>query len=107
MNYTISSGNEIITKKGKVYKFDDMGCMIRFMKAGGVDEKSIMRTIVLNYENPNEFIDAEKAVLLSSELTKSPMGFNLAAFSNPDAAAKLAGTTGKIISWKELYNQVE
>lgn len=100
-------GSEIITKKGKVYKFDDMGCMIRFMKAGGVDEKSIMRTIVLNYENPNEFIDAEKAVLLSSELTKSPMGFNLAAFSNPDAAAKLAGTTGKIISWKELYNQVE
>ena len=100
-------GSEIITKKGKVYKFDDMGCMIRLMKAGGVDEKSIMRTIVLNYENPNEFIDAEKAVLLSSELTKSPMGFNLAAFSNPDAAAKLAGTTGKIISWKELYNQVE
>lgn len=100
-------GGELITNKGKVYKFDDIGCMIRFMKAGTIEQKNISRTVVVNYEKQNDFIDADKAVLLNSELTKSPMGFNLAAFSNNQAAAKIAGTSGKIISWKELYNQVE
>lgn len=100
-------GSEIITNKGKVYKFDDIGCMIRFMKAGDIEQKNVARTVVMNYEKQNDFIDVDKAVLLNNELTKSPMGFNIAAFSSNDAAAKLAGTNGKIISWKELYNQVE
>lgn len=100
-------GSELITDKGKIYKFDDIGCMIRFMKAGGVEQKNISRTVVVNYEKKNEFLDSDKAVLLKSELTKSPMGFNLAAFSNREAAIKLVGTNGKIISWKELYDQVE
>ena len=100
-------GGEVITNKGKVYKFDDIGCLIRFMKAGSVEQKNISRTVVVNYEKQNDFIDADKAVLLNSELTKSPMGFNLAAFSNNNTATKLAGTNGKIISWKELYNRVE
>ena len=101
-------GGEIITDKGKVYKFDDIGCMIRFTKAGSIDQKNISRTLVMNYEKQNEFIDVDKAVLLSNELTKSPMGFNVAAFLNEDAATKLiTGTNGKIITWTELYNQVE
>ena len=77
------------------------------VEAGTIEQKNISRTVVVNYEKQNDFIDADKAVLLNSELTKSPMGFNLAAFSNNQAAAKIAGTSGKIISWKELYNQVE
>lgn len=100
-------GSEIITGKGKIFKFDDMGCMIRFMKTGAVEQKNISRIVMANYEKQNDFIDADKAVLLKSEDTKSPMGFNLAAFLTKDDAKKTGGVNGKIFSWVELYNQVE
>lgn len=101
-------GGELITDKSKIYKFDDIGCMIRFMKGSELNKNNIASTWVINFEKPNEFIDANKAVLVASPLTRSPMGFNLAAFSHQDAAAKVvAGTSGKIFSWNELYAQVE
>jgi copper chaperone NosL len=100
-------GSEIITGKGKIYKFDDIGCMIRFMKTGEVKQKDIGQTLVINYEKQNAFIDINKAFLLKSETTKSPMGFDLAAFSTKEAATSVGGTNGKIFSWNELYNQVE
>ena len=97
-------GSEIITGKGKIYKFDDIGCMIRFMKADGIEKKNIARTVVVNYEKQNDFIDAAKAVLIISESTKSPMGFNIAAFSNKESISKFGGKT---FSWNELYNKIE
>jgi copper chaperone NosL len=104
----VKFGGEVVTDKGKVFKFDDAGCLIRFIKSGGIEQKAISQTVVMNYEKQNDFINVDKAVLITSPITKSPMGFNIAAFSDPDAAAKLiAGTNGKIFTWKELYNQVE
>jgi len=74
------------------------------MKAGGIDQKNISRTVVVNYEKQNDFIDADKAVLIISESTKSPMGFNIAAFSSKGPVSKIEG---KIFSWNELYNKIE
>ncbi|NJO25793.1 MAG: hypothetical protein HC867_08590 [Bacteroidia bacterium] len=34
-------GGEVITKKGRIYKFDDMRCMIDFLKSGSLEEKEI------------------------------------------------------------------
>jgi hypothetical protein len=42
--------------------------------------------------------------MIISERTKSPMGFNIAAFSNKEAVSKVEG---KIFSWNELYNKIE
>jgi copper chaperone NosL len=97
-------GSEIITDKGKLYKFDDVGCMIRFMKTDEIEKKNISRTVVVNYEKPNDFIDTDKAVLIISESTKSPMGFNIGAFSTRESVMKIEG---KIFSWNELYNKIE
>ena len=99
-------GGEIISKKGKVFRFDDIGCMIRFMKAGGIEQKDISQTVAINYEKKNDFINTEKSVFVSSERIKSPMGFNIAAFSNAEAANKSI-QNGKILSWNELYKQTE
>lgn len=99
-------GGEVLTKKGKVFKFDDIGCMIRFIKSGGVEQKDIGQTVVINYEKQNDFINTGKAVFLIGESIKSPMNFNVAAFSNAEAANKFikGGTT---LSWNELYQRIE
>jgi copper chaperone NosL len=99
-------GGEVITKKGKVFKFDDIGCMIKFIKSGGVEQKDVSQTVVVNYEKQNDFIKTDKATFLVSETVKSPMNYNVAAFSNADAANKLI-QGGKTLSWNELYQQIE
>ncbi len=99
-------GGEVITKKGKVFKFDDIGCLIKFVKSGGVEQNEIKQTIVINYEKQNDFIDRNKAVFLVDDAVKSPMNYNVAAFINADAANKnIPG--GKTLSWNELYQRIE
>ena len=101
-------GNEIITKKGKLYKFDDIGCTIRFMKSGSLQQKDIAQTVVINYEKKNEFLDVNTASFAVSEEIKSPMNFNTAAFADKEAATKfLAGKNGNIFNWNEIYSRIE
>ena len=101
-------GNELITKKGKIFKFDDIGCLVRYLKSGAVEQKDIAQTVVINYEIKDEFLDVNKAVFAVSEEIRSPMNFNTAAFTSNEAANKfLAGKSGKILNWKEIYNKIK
>ncbi|HEX6846377.1 MAG TPA: nitrous oxide reductase accessory protein NosL [Chitinophagaceae bacterium] len=98
-------GGEVITKKGKIFKFDDIGCMINFIKSGGIEQKDIRQTLAVNYEKKDDFITTDKAIFMSGEAVKSPMGFNIAAFSNVEAASKVV--QGETLSWAELYQRIE
>jgi copper chaperone NosL len=40
-------GAEIVTKKGKIYKFDDLNCMIGFINSGSVSEENIEQLLVV------------------------------------------------------------
>jgi copper chaperone NosL len=59
-------GAEIITKKGKVYKFDDVHCVLGFMKANTINNNDIKETYLVNFEEPHNFIVALKAFILKS-----------------------------------------
>ncbi len=99
-------GGEVISKKGKVFKFDDIACMARFIKSGGISQKDIAQTVVINYEKQNDFIKTDNAVLITVEAVKSPMGSNIAAFATADAANRTI-KDGKTLSWNEFYQQIE
>lgn len=98
-------GGEIITRKGKIYKFDDMRCMINFIKSNTLDEKDISKTLSINFNKPNEFIDANKAWFLVSPELKSPMGSNAAGFATKEEAAKTKEDYGQLFSWVELLER--
>ena len=101
-------GGEIITKKGKVYKFDDMVCMIQFLKSGKVRENEIAKKLVINFQKPNDFIDVNKAFVLVSPELKTPMGGNAGAFISQHEAEKIKPTApGDIINWNEMFNKLE
>lgn len=74
-------GAEIITRKGKVLKFDDLGCMIGFIKSGGVDESAINMRVVTDFNRPNNFIPVEQALFLKNNGLRSPMRSDCAAFA--------------------------
>jgi copper chaperone NosL len=99
-------GGEVITKKGKVYKFDDLHCMISFLRSGFVAEKDIRENVVINYEIQNDFLDVQTAKFVISPLLKSPMGSNTAGFASKEAAQiNNSGNKGQILNWNELLNQ--
>ena len=79
-------GGEVITKKGKVFKFDDVICMIRFLKSGTLKPGDIKQNVVVNFEKKNDFIDVKDAILFTTAELKSPMSSNTAAFESEVAA---------------------
>ncbi len=99
-------GAEIVTKKGKIYKFDDVHCVAKFMERRGVEMSNIHKTLFVNYNNTDEFVEVGKAEFVVSSQLKSPMGGNAAAFKNhTEAKEKADGIEGsKVTNWATLYN---
>lgn len=92
---------EIITKKGKVYKFDASECMINFMKEFDTSEVKLFLTNI--YTEPETLIDATQATFLISKNVPSPMGAFLTAFKTKEDAQKVQDEKeGTLYSWNEL-----
>lgn len=81
-------GAELITKKGKVYKFDDLHCLFEFQESNTVKPEATQSVYVVDFESPHGFVEMEKALFLRSEEFRSPMGSNVAAFGSQDAMRK-------------------
>ena len=96
-------GGEIITKKGKAYKFDDMHCIVSFKKTDALKDEEIDKIYFVNFDGPHNFIEASKAYLFKSDELHTPMAGNIAAFENEEplnnTAQKFSGTT---VSWNDL-----
>lgn len=96
-------GAEVITEKGRVYKFDDFSCMMGFADASS--EIGIKHYYVGDYSKENELIDAGSAFFVESEELRSPMNGNVAAFSSKEAAdASARKLQANTITWKDLEN---
>ncbi len=96
-------GAELITKKGKVYKFDDMHCILDFLQAKSVEKNEISGIYLTDFSNGNQLVKATEALLLQSEDLRSPMNGNIAAFSSNDSLKKIMEKfKGKQITWAQL-----
>lgn len=78
---------EIITVKGKAFKFDELICAQQFVNEGKTGTKQIKDIYVNNFNKPGEFIKLYQSFIASSESLKSPMGGNMAAFLSEEEAS--------------------
>ena len=98
-------GSEIITKKGRIYKFDDAHCIANFFKNERVQNEAVAKTLFIDYNNDKNFIDAGSSFFVVSPQLKSPMNSNAAAFGNKEQAERVAADKGGIIkTWNDLLN---
>jgi copper chaperone NosL len=101
-------GTELITTKGKIYKFDSIECLAAYIieeKKGTNDLQSIW---TIDFKYPEKFIDATKAWYLHSDLLKSPMGLNLSSFTEKNAAENAKNVfPGELIRWDEVKSIVK
>ncbi len=96
-------GAELVTKKGKIYKFDDGHCLLAFLQAGAVEKTAIDAVYFTNFIGSNELLNVKQAWFLQSPKLKSPMNGNIAAFASEDSLhAWITKYYGNMISWEEM-----
>lgn len=82
-------GAQLVTDKGKAFKFDDISCYWKYKKNQKLTDTDIAHSLVVDYHHPKTMIDANNACILRAESIKSPMSSKLAAIGQDKACAKL------------------
>ncbi|MBI1766963.1 MAG: nitrous oxide reductase accessory protein NosL [Bacteroidetes bacterium] len=99
-------GGELVTKKGKVFKFDDIKCMISFLNSSERKAEVYSYELVVDYAHAaDEFdlIPASDAFYLQSSELKSPMAGNVAAFKMLEELQDYQKKwNGSAMSWNEV-----
>lgn len=99
-------GAEIVTKKGKVYKFDDLNCMVNFHNSGYEEESEMEHRLVIDYANPERLIDTQHAFFVKSDQLRTPMASEVAAFSSEADYKKFnMSAKGILMSWGEVIKE--
>jgi len=97
--------SEILTQKGKVYIFDDIHCMLGFLKENSTIKKNVKDFYLSDYSGTHNLVKAEESYLYKSEELRSPMGGNIATFANKDSMNAIAEVfPGEAVSWNDLTN---
>lgn len=97
-------GTAFVTDKGKVFKFDDINCLLKFINGS---TKPQGKAMVINFPETNHFLPVEEAVFLRHSKLRTPMNSGLAAFSDKEAAdvtRKELGEGGEILSWDDVIH---
>jgi copper chaperone NosL len=96
-------GAELVTSKGKVFKYDSAECLVRTC----IEENhSRAFTLVTDFSSPQTLIDAQTATFLISENQPSPMGGNLSAYENKELASSVFSTKGgELVSFENLIEK--
>lgn len=99
----VKFGAEIVTKKGKIYKYDGAECMMNALSLGNISYEDAAGFYVVDAANPKQLTNALNASYLISEKLPSPMGANLSCYSNKaDAEAMQKQYGGELKTWDEL-----
>ncbi len=72
-------GTEMVTTKGKIYKFDAVECLVPELLEKG--ESNYAHILVTDYLTPHKLIDAKSSKYLISKKLPSPMGGFLSTYA--------------------------
>jgi len=96
-------GAEVCTRKGKLYKYDDFHCLLAALQADDPAQKDIAGIYFVDFTG-GPWIAAEKGFLIRSDVFRTPMNGNIAAFPNEQSRTQcLQDCKGQALTWKDLY----
>lgn len=75
---------EFVDKDGSILKFDDIGCMVRYVRDH--DRKDAVAAFFVMDYNDKHWLTAQQATYVKSERSLSPMASGLTAFREPSQA---------------------
>lgn len=98
-------GAELITTKGKVFKFDDLSCLLAFQRRDAGRFGSAAQLVVIDFNRPNTFLPVAQTIFLHHNQLRTPMGSGVAAFANEtelEAVRGRLGGGGRILRWPDV-----
>jgi len=94
-------GAEVMTQKGRVYRFDDIMCMKEYCNDNS--DKKMESFYVLDFNQNNVLIPAETAFYLSGGKINTPMRGNVIAFKTENEAKEIqTQLEANSMSWNEI-----
>lgn len=88
---------QVVTHKGKAYRYDAIECMLRDHK------EDVALYLACDYMSQDHLVDATKATFLISENLPSPMGAYLSAFEKKADAQNIHKEKGgKLYNWEDI-----
>lgn len=99
---------EIVTKKGKMHKFDATECMAHFLDQQVDDESKIEMILSTGFDEPGKLVAADSCVFLKSKDMPSPMGAFLNPFHSKSAAEHTQQQNGgEILTWEQVRQEIK
>lgn len=105
-------GGEILTPKGKIFKFDSIECLIQFRKKAQSihewDEKS--KIFLVDSRNQGEFITAEQALFFIDPQVKSPMGQGILVIDSIHSLKQISPlypSKPEVYNWQTLQTHLQ
>jgi len=101
-------GSEILTKKGKTYKFDSIECLAAFVLKKQIAQEDIHGRYFTDFEDAGRLYPGNELIFVRAKKLNSPMGLNLSAYRNEETAANVALLYfGEILNWEQVRDYVE
>lgn len=93
---------ELITNKGRIYKFDDPSCMIKYSKQ--TTNLVNVKMYINDFLTESKFVQVEKGFYLKGGTISAPMRGNFVCFSTNDEAKNYQQKlNAENTTWKEIY----
>jgi len=99
-------GAELVTKKGKIFKFDDINCMLDYYNSNEAEQGNYAHKLVIDFTRPGTVIDASNSHYLKADEIKSPMASQIAAFEDYKLMKENKEQwNGIYLSWGEVVTE--
>ncbi len=93
---------ELVTRTGKVYAFDDVGCLATFAVSGPVGPEQVHSAWVTDFRLPGTLIPAQDAIFLRTDSVRTPMSSNLLAVPRAAGDSLQAALGGALLDWAQV-----
>lgn len=94
---------QMVTRTGKVYAFDEVGCLALFYREATVPPADVAALWVNDFLDPTRRLPADSAVYIRTAGLHTPMGSGLAAVAPGAEADSLSSLTGgEVLGWQAV-----
>jgi copper chaperone NosL len=95
---------EWLTRTGKPYRFDDIGCLTAFLAEGKLSTGADGHAWVADFLHPGVWISADEAVYLRTDSLHTPMASGLIAVMADQPIDSLRQALGATrLEWADVY----
>lgn len=99
--------SQIVNNQAKAYKFDSVECMAAY-DISNENSENVHSRWVPDFNNMDEWLEAESAVYLHSESLRSPMGLFISAYADRATAEEMRSEYGgDIIEYSDVLELVK